>query len=70
MKINNEYSYTVLEKFKERENLEESQLGKFLIGECFLVLRHPSKDMIISFVLSGINGGNTKSLWRLVYTDF
>jgi hypothetical protein len=41
--------------------------GREVVGEGFIVLKHESKDITISFVLSGATGNNF--IYECVYTD-
>jgi hypothetical protein len=67
------YDYSDIEPLSHSENEEEeadfqeTELGKWICGERFLVLNHTQKDLTISFVLSGIRAG--ESVWECVYSD-
>lgn len=67
------YDYSDIEPLSKSENEEEeadfqeTELGKWICGERFLVLNHTQKDLTISFVLSGIRAG--ESVWECVYSD-
>lgn len=67
------YDYSDIEPLSQSENEEEeadfqeTELGKWICGERFLVLNHTTKDLTISFVLSGIRAG--ESVWECVYSD-
>ena len=67
------YDYSEIEPLSQSENEEEeadfqeTELGKWICGERFLVLNHTTKDLTISFVLSGIRAG--ESVWECVYSD-
>lgn len=66
------YTYEEIEFFSEDIGLDEAEFelnrwGKFVIGAQVLILEHKSKDIIMTFVLTGVQGD--KSIYECVYTD-
>lgn len=64
-----QYDYSEIEPLSQEEEsgFQETQHGKWVVGECFLVLSHTHKDLTISFILLGIRAG--QSVWECVYSD-
>lgn len=68
-----QYDYSEIEPIFKSENdeiepeFQDTTLGEWACGGCFLVLSHTQKDLTISFVLVGIRAG--ESVWDCVYSD-
>lgn len=71
MKKGQSYGYLAIEKFAIDNNYEIDDVrpshGRSNVGECFLVLRHESKDIVVSFVLTG--GSSNQYQYDCVYSD-
>ena len=63
-KLHSEYLYQAIEKVQAE--LEEH--GKNNVGENFIILRHPDRDMIVSFILSGAYSKGY--IYKCIYSDF
>jgi hypothetical protein len=66
------YTYSEIERFSNDIGMDEADydvenLGNDIIGGNFLTLTHKTKDIIMSFVLSGVVGGSFS--YECVYTD-
>lgn len=67
MKKGQSYMFEAIEKFAEDENFGITEHGGSQIGKNFVVLEHESKDIVVSFVLSGAVGGGF--IYECVYSD-
>ena len=61
-------TYREIERYSEDNNLNVFDLGKFLVGESFIVVKSNSKDLTAGFVLTGTAGDN--SIYECIYSDF
>ena len=66
-----EFLYSLIEEFAIHNDYSISELrmegGRAIVGESFLVLSHPDKDIKISFILSGAN--SREYVYECVYSD-
>jgi hypothetical protein len=67
------YFFDELKNFSEDVGLCEAEFelkeyGKFVIGSNILVFEHKQKDITMTFVLIGMQGGE-KAVYECVYTD-
>lgn len=64
-----QYKYNQIVDTVEDNSLEIEELGAFIIGEQFLVVRNPNSQSgaITSFVLVGMKGG--VGVYKCVYQD-
>lgn len=67
MKKGQNYSFEAIEKFAEDEDFGITEHGGSSIGKNFIVLEHESKDIVVSFVLSGASG--VGFMYECVYSD-
>lgn len=61
------YGYKTIETFAEENYFEVEEFGNNRIGEGFLILRHPNKDQVTSFVLSG--SSISEYVYECIYSD-
>ena len=61
------YGYNHIENFANYNNFEINELGRPVVGEHFLILKHQDKDIVVSFVLSG--AANYQYVYDCVYSD-
>ncbi len=66
MKKGKSFLYIKVKEFAEDNDYSMEELGRDLVGEGFIVLRHSEKDIVISFVLSGTSGGY---VYDCIYSD-
>jgi len=66
IEINKEYKYSHLEEVLG-EDFDMEDIGRFSIGENFLVFRHTERDITISFVLTGTMGED--SIYKCIYKE-
>ena len=66
MEHNQNYLFSQLEEFAGGDYSME-QYGKEIVGEHFIVLRHNTKDLVHSYVLTGIQGG--EYVYKCIYSD-
>jgi len=62
-----EFQFTLLEEFANHNDYSIIEHGRNSVGENFLVLSHPDKDIKISFVLSGAN--QRGYVYECIYSD-
>jgi methanogenic corrinoid protein MtbC1 len=67
MKKGNNYGWTAIMNFAEENNYDMENLGLNVIGMSFIVLTHESKDITVSYVLTGTTG--EEYIYECVYTD-
>ena len=65
--LNKTYPYSDIEN-AAGEIYETEEHGKFNIGENFIVVKHPEKDLVCSFILTGTFIGG--SLYTCIYNDW
>jgi hypothetical protein len=67
MKENKNYTYSKVEEFAEKNDFDLEELGNNQVGENFLILKSNSKDISISFVLTG--SSNKDFIYKCIYSD-
>jgi hypothetical protein len=67
MKKGNNYSWTAIMNFAEENDYDMENLGLNIIGMNFIVLTHESKDITVSYALTGTTG--EEYIYECVYTD-
>lgn len=70
--VNQEYGELLIEKFAiendySMQTVYANEFNRTYVGETFIVLRHPEKDFVISFVLTG--GNNNQYIYKCIYKD-
>jgi|SRR3989344_3286735 len=73
MKKGDLYFFEEIERFSTDEGMNSADFsltehGKFLIGQQMLILEHNDKDIVMTFVLTGMQGG-TRAVYECIYTD-
>jgi len=63
----NNYEYLKIVNFADKNNYNVEELGNNGIGQNFILLQHEEKDIILSFVLTGV--GNNQYIYECVYSD-
>lgn len=61
-----DYLYESIENCIETQNLSSEDIGAFICGESFLVLRDEYNDTVISFCLTGYSN---QGIYTCVYND-
>jgi hypothetical protein len=67
IKEDNSYSFSQIDKYAYNNGFFVDFHGPFLVGEHFMVLKHPSNDNVVSFVLTG--SSVVGSTFKCVYSD-
>jgi hypothetical protein len=67
MKKGKEYKWTAIMQFAEANDYDMENLGLNVVGMSFIVLAHDSKDITVSFVLTGTMGD--EYVYECIYTD-
>jgi hypothetical protein len=67
MKKGNSYGYNSVEEFANENNFDIEENGSNRVGENFLTLKHQTKDIVVSFVLTG--GNNNQYFYECIYSD-
>ena len=67
MKKGQTYTFVAITEFANKEGYSLEEHGKNVIGENFVVLKHDSKDITISFVLEGAS--SSAYMYECVYSD-
>lgn len=57
------YTYNEIEMFADNGNFDLKKHGKHQQGEGFLILKHQSEDVVITFIYN--DGG----IWKCIYSD-
>lgn len=66
---NKSYPYSTIEEYANKNGFEIKEVGDFLIGENFLILRHELCDQVISFVMDAYNQA-AGAYYKVIYSDF
>ena len=66
------YTHSEIERFSTDIGMDEAEYdlhehGRYVVGQNILVLEHTSKDVTMTFVLTGTRGND--SIYECVYTD-
>ena len=67
MVLNQEYNFTQIKEFSNKEDYDLEELGNGVIGETFIVLRNNKIDITISFLLTGASSKNY--FYKCIYND-
>ncbi len=68
MKIGSYHSFSQIDKYAYDNVFFVYFHGKFLVGEHFMVLKHPRNDTVISFVLTGVSA-TSGGIYCCIYSD-
>lgn len=68
MKKNKDYNFNQIETFSDENDFELIEFGGNTLGKSFIVLDSNTKDITVSFILTGYNSveGN---IYTCVYSD-
>jgi len=67
MKKGQSCGYTKIKEFAEDNDYSIEDIGRELVGENFIILKHQEKDLVISFVLTSASGNGFQ--YECIYSD-
>lgn len=69
MKKGTDYTYTQLHQLARDNHFNLSEVGEeVVVGKYFIILEHDTKDIVVSFVLTGANGRG-ENQYTCIYSD-